>query len=43
MYESAIKSLPLLARGKVRDIYAIGDDKLLLVTSDRRRMVLLGG
>lgn len=35
MYESTIKSLPLLARGKVRDIYAVGDDKLLLVTSDR--------
>jgi phosphoribosylaminoimidazole-succinocarboxamide synthase len=27
--------LPLIARGKVRDIYAIGEDKLLLVTSDR--------
>jgi len=35
MYESAIKSLPLIARGKVRDIYAIGDDKLLIVTTDR--------
>lgn len=35
MYESNIKSLPLVARGKVRDIYAVGDDKLLLVTSDR--------
>ncbi len=27
--------LPLLARGKVRDIYAVGTDKLLLVTTDR--------
>jgi phosphoribosylaminoimidazole-succinocarboxamide synthase len=27
--------LPLIARGKVRDIYAVGEDKLLLVTSDR--------
>jgi phosphoribosylaminoimidazole-succinocarboxamide synthase len=27
--------LPLLARGKVRDVYAVGDDKLLLVASDR--------
>lgn len=27
--------LPLLNRGKVRDIYAVGDDKLLIVTSDR--------
>jgi len=35
VYESTITSLPLLARGKVRDIYALGDDKLLLVTTDR--------
>ena len=35
MYESSIKSLPLITRGKVRDIYAVGDDKLLLVASDR--------
>ena len=35
MYQSSIQSLPLIARGKVRDIYAVGDDKLLLVTSDR--------
>jgi phosphoribosylaminoimidazole-succinocarboxamide synthase len=35
MYQSSIQSLPLLARGKVRDIYAVGDDKLLIVTSDR--------
>ena len=35
MYQSEIRSLPLIARGKVRDIYAVGDDKLLLVTSDR--------
>ena len=35
MYQSTITSLPLIARGKVRDIYAVGDDKLLLVTSDR--------
>ncbi len=35
MYESNIKSLPLVARGKVRDIYAVGDDKLLIVTTDR--------
>ncbi len=27
--------LPLIARGKVRDIYAVGTDKLLLVTTDR--------
>ena len=35
LFESTIKSLPLLGRGKVRDIYAIDDDKLLIVTSDR--------
>lgn len=35
MYESSIRSLPLIARGKVRDIYAVGDDKLLIVTTDR--------
>ena len=27
--------LPLIARGKVRDVYAVGDDQLLLVASDR--------
>src|SRR6266446_5514955 len=27
--------LPRIARGKVRDIYAVGDDRLLLVTTDR--------
>ena len=35
MFESSIKSLPLIARGKVRDIYAVGDDRLLIVTTDR--------
>ncbi len=35
LYESRLKSLPLLARGKVRDIYAVGDDYLLIVTTDR--------
>ncbi len=35
LFESSIKSLPLLGRGKVRDIYAVGDDKLLIVTTDR--------
>ncbi|HEY3286809.1 MAG TPA: phosphoribosylaminoimidazolesuccinocarboxamide synthase [Gemmatimonadaceae bacterium] len=27
--------LPLVRRGKVRDVYAVGDDRLLLVASDR--------
>ncbi len=35
LYESSIKSLPLLGRGKVRDIYGIDEDKMLIVTSDR--------
>ena len=35
LYESSLESLPLVARGKVRDIYAVGEDKLLLVASDR--------
>ncbi|WP_250450440.1 phosphoribosylaminoimidazolesuccinocarboxamide synthase [Caballeronia sp. ATUFL_M2_KS44] len=35
LYESTIKSLPLLGRGKVRDNYAVGQDKLLIVTTDR--------
>jgi phosphoribosylaminoimidazole-succinocarboxamide synthase len=32
---SSLRSLPLLARGKVRDNYAVGDDRLLMVASDR--------
>jgi phosphoribosylaminoimidazole-succinocarboxamide synthase len=35
LYESKINSLPRIGRGKVRDIYAVGDDKMLIVTSDR--------
>ena len=35
LLNSDIRSLPLVYRGKVRDSYAVGDDKLLLVTSDR--------
>src|SRR3546814_11475057 len=35
LHQSSIKSLPLLARGKVRDMYAVGDEKLLIVASDR--------
>jgi phosphoribosylaminoimidazole-succinocarboxamide synthase len=35
LYESTIRSLPLLGRGKVRDIYAVDADRLLIVTSDR--------
>ena len=35
LYESAIKSLPLIYRGKVRDVYEIDDRLLLIVTTDR--------
>ncbi len=35
LYQSELKSLPLLHRGKVRDVYAIGDRHLLIVVSDR--------
>jgi phosphoribosylaminoimidazole-succinocarboxamide synthase len=35
LHTSALKSLPLLARGKVRDNYAVGDDRILMVASDR--------
>ena len=35
LYQSDLASLPLLGRGKVRDNYAVGDDRILIVTSDR--------
>jgi phosphoribosylaminoimidazole-succinocarboxamide synthase len=35
LFESRISSLPLIARGKVRDVYAVGEAHLLLVTTDR--------
>lgn len=35
LHQSSIQSLPLLGRGKVRDIYAVGDDKLLVIATDR--------
>ncbi len=35
LHQSTIKSLPLLGRGKVRDMYAVGEDKLLIVATDR--------
>ncbi|HEU0198579.1 MAG TPA: phosphoribosylaminoimidazolesuccinocarboxamide synthase [Nevskiaceae bacterium] len=33
--ESNLQSLPLISRGKVRDLYAIGDDRMLILASDR--------
>jgi len=35
LHESSLHSLPLLARGKVRDNYAVGEDRLLMIASDR--------
>jgi len=35
LFESSLKSLEFLHRGKVRDLYAVGDDKLLVVQTDR--------
>ena len=35
LHTSALTSLPLLARGKVRDNYAVGNDRILMVASDR--------
>jgi phosphoribosylaminoimidazole-succinocarboxamide synthase len=34
-HSQPLKSLPLIARGKVRDLYAVGSDRLLMVASDR--------
>lgn len=35
LYSTSIQSLPLLSKGKVRDVYALGEDKLLMITTDR--------
>ena len=35
LHTSSISSLPLLARGKVRDNYAVDTDRILMVASDR--------
>ncbi|QCB47925.1 phosphoribosylaminoimidazolesuccinocarboxamide synthase [Hydrogenophaga sp. PAMC20947] len=35
LHTSTLNSLPLLARGKVRDNYAVGNDRILMVASDR--------
>ena len=35
LLNSSIRSLPLLARGKVRDNYAVGNDRILMIASDR--------
>ncbi|BCT67035.1 phosphoribosylaminoimidazolesuccinocarboxamide synthase [Nitrosospira sp. NRS527] len=35
LFEASIQSLPLLHRGKVRDIYAVDENKLLIIQTDR--------
>ena len=35
LFQSSLKSLKFLHRGKVRDLYAVGDDKLLVIQTDR--------
>lgn len=35
LLESNLSDLPLLHRGKVRDLYAVDDERLLIVTTDR--------
>ena len=35
LYQSKLTSLPLIQRGKVRDVYAVGAQHLLIVTTDR--------
>ena len=35
LLQSTIRSLPLLAKGKVRDNYAVGNDRLLMIATDR--------
>ena len=35
LFESKLASLPLLRQGKVRDVYAVGGDRLLIVATDR--------
>ena len=35
LFESSVPELPMIGRGKVRDIYSVDDDHLLIVTTDR--------
>lgn len=35
LFDTDLQSLPLIHRGKVRDIYAVGDEQMLIVTTDR--------
>ncbi|MBM3367625.1 MAG: phosphoribosylaminoimidazolesuccinocarboxamide synthase [Betaproteobacteria bacterium] len=35
LFESSLASLPRIGRGKVRDLYALGEDRMLIIASDR--------
>ncbi len=35
IFETSVPGLQVIARGKVRDIYAVDDEHLLIVTTDR--------
>ena len=35
LFESSISELPLIGRGKVRDIYSVAEEHLLIMTTDR--------
>jgi phosphoribosylaminoimidazole-succinocarboxamide synthase len=35
LFETSISSLPIISKGKVRDIYAVDDQHLLMITTDR--------
>ena len=35
LYATSIESLPIVSKGKVRDVYAVGDSQLLMITTDR--------
>ena len=35
LFDTSIPNLPMIGRGKVRDIYSVDDNHLLIVTTDR--------
>ncbi|MEJ2633635.1 MAG: phosphoribosylaminoimidazolesuccinocarboxamide synthase, partial [Acidihalobacter sp.] len=35
LFQAELKTLPLIHRGKVRDIFAVDDEHMLIVTTDR--------
>ena len=42
LFETAIPELPMIARGKVRDIYRIDEDRLLIVDHQDRQLAPCG-